>query len=172
MVLHAQEESSPYFGGMWEAGVKSLKHHLGRALGKSSIFFYDVINSHWINTQFATFILFEFQSKRSNRAYFCALPHGTKHDVLGRICNFCCSWESYEKFPISRGFMNSCGNDGAANILVNFILDTNRSKTKSMWNQINWFKSRMTIFLPHYGELNALLISNLETIAFLVLTEL
>lgn len=31
--------NSPHFGGLWEAGVKSMKHHMRRVLGTTSIFF-------------------------------------------------------------------------------------------------------------------------------------
>ncbi|XP_011163880.1 uncharacterized protein LOC105198743 [Solenopsis invicta] len=31
--------SAPHFGGIWEAAVKSLKHHLGRVLGDSTLTF-------------------------------------------------------------------------------------------------------------------------------------
>jgi len=31
--------SSPHFGGLWEAGVKSVKHHLARVLGNNTLSF-------------------------------------------------------------------------------------------------------------------------------------
>lgn len=33
---------SPHFGGLWEAGVKSMKHHLKRILGESKLTFEEV----------------------------------------------------------------------------------------------------------------------------------
>lgn len=38
---HFIPANSPHFGGIWEAGVRSLKHHLKRVLGNYSIFFFD-----------------------------------------------------------------------------------------------------------------------------------
>lgn len=36
---HFIPASSPHFGGLWEAGVKSLKHHLKRTIGNSKLTF-------------------------------------------------------------------------------------------------------------------------------------
>nr|CAH7716528.1 unnamed protein product [Callosobruchus chinensis] len=38
---HFIPTNSPHFGGIWEAGVKSLKHHLKRVMGCHSLFFFD-----------------------------------------------------------------------------------------------------------------------------------
>lgn len=38
---HFIPANSPHFGGVWEAGVKSLKYHLKRVLGSYTLFFYD-----------------------------------------------------------------------------------------------------------------------------------
>lgn len=39
MVWHLSPSYSPHFGGIWEAGVKSSKHHLRRVIGTTSLTF-------------------------------------------------------------------------------------------------------------------------------------
>lgn len=38
---HFIPPNSPHFGGIWEAGVKSVKFHIKRVLGSNSIYFFD-----------------------------------------------------------------------------------------------------------------------------------
>ncbi|XP_050301507.1 uncharacterized protein LOC126739751 [Anthonomus grandis grandis] len=38
---HFIPANSPHFGGIWEAGVKSLKYHVKRTIGEHKLFFYD-----------------------------------------------------------------------------------------------------------------------------------
>lgn len=39
---------SPHFGGLWEAGVKSVKHHMKRVMGNASALF--IINANRSNS--------------------------------------------------------------------------------------------------------------------------
>ena len=71
---------APHFGGLWEAGVKSCKHHITRVLG----------NSHLTYEEFST-VLTQVEAVLNSRPMYCLSPDPTDftpltpaHFLIGR----------------------------------------------------------------------------------------